>query len=395
MPRRWKRNTDQPAEDAADNVQAIADADATAIVQAADAQVEADAIEPSVAAAAAAAPAPQGAQEEVDLASLLRVGPVVEEAARAEKARSEKSRKGQMARDAHECLNILEVGGYDTAGGDWVDIKESVKAAVKGSFFYDAAGWRPAKLGTPRFKAPVIEVWHCTVLAASEELVAAEDAGKLGVLNFASARNPGGGFTTGAVAQEESIARSSALYPCLTKHFDNFFTPSRAAPSGIYTSAMIYSLQVPVVRDDKGQLLDKPYLADFLTAAAPNFSTLQRRQSASAARSEAEAALRERIPRVFNTFAAHGATDLVLGAWGCGVFGNDPATVARLFADGMRGCHGHFRRIVFAVLDPEMARVFGETLGVEVRGGFVAQAQGAASPGKGARQEQRQEKRRK
>lgn len=401
MPRRWKREArfpDQSAETAADEVHAIADSVASSVVQAADPEEAAASASSTVVAEASTADPPveaaatlpaRGAEDEVDIASLLRIGPVVEEATRAENARAELSRRGQMARAAHECLNILEVGGYVAPGADWVDLMESMKKAVQASTFYDAAVWRPAKLDKPRFSEPVTEVWHCSVLAASEELVAIEDAARLGVLNFASARNPGGGFTTGAVAQEESIARSSALYPCLTKHFDNFFIPSRRAPSGAYTSAMIYSPQVPVLRGDKGQLLEQPYQADFLTAAAPNFGTLQRRQSVSAARSEAEAAFRERIPRVLNAFAEWGATDLVLGAWGCGVFGNDPATVARLFAEGMRPHRGHFRRIVFAVLDPEMARVFGETLGVGVRGGLVARDHGERSKAQGEKGKRR------
>merc|ERR1712113_311861 len=92
------------------------------------------------------------------------------------------------------------------------------------------------------------EVRCCTTLAAAQDLAMSADCvAAPGVLNFASARNPGGGFTTGAQAQEESIARSSGLYPCLTKYFDEFFIPSRRAPSGAYTHAMIYSPAVPVL----------------------------------------------------------------------------------------------------------------------------------------------------
>jgi uncharacterized protein (TIGR02452 family) len=41
--------------------------------------------------------------------------------------------------------------------------------------------------------------------------------------------------------------------------------------------------------------------------------------------------------------------DLVLGAWGCGVFGNDPFDVAALFKQALDACPGVFRKVVFAV----------------------------------------------
>merc|ERR1712113_859612 len=140
------------------------------------------------------------------------------------------------------------------------------------------------------------EVRCCTVLAAAQDLATSADClAAPGVLNFASARNPGGGFTTGAEAQEESLARSSGLYPCLTKHFQAFFAPHRQAASGLYTHGLIHSPQVPVVRDEHGTLLEKPYLIDFVTAAAPNCGVLKKKCSTQEAASHCNAALRERI----------------------------------------------------------------------------------------------------
>merc|ERR1719273_1331882 len=95
--------------------------------------------------------------------------------------------------------------------------------------------------GRPRFEGhTTAEVQICTVLSAAQSLARNQLGCVPGVLNFASARNPGGGFSTGAEAQEESIARSSGLYPCLTKYFSEFFVPNRRAKSGKYTNAMIF-----------------------------------------------------------------------------------------------------------------------------------------------------------
>lgn len=310
--------------------------------------------------------------QEVCVATLLRVGPLSEEATRAENARAATGRKGENARIAHETIKIIEVGGYYAPDlGDWVDVRGSVQAAVVASLHYPSTPWhrlplQPLASGS----SDLIEVRCCTCLAAAQELAALQEGSSSpGVLNFASARNPGGGFSTGASAQEESIARSSALYPCLSKHFDAFFVPNRNAPSGAYTHDMIYSPKVPVFLNDEGRLLESWYSADFLTCAAPNLGVLRTSQTAKEAEQIASDSLRERITRMLHLFAQHGVVDVVLGAWGCGVFKNSPAVVASLFKEQLDGkFRGHFRRVVFAVLDMEMAHTFADTFGVEMGG---------------------------
>merc|ERR1712048_369839 len=93
----------------------------------------------------------------------------------------------------------------------------------------------------------------------------------------------------------------------------------------------------------------------------------RKRRGAAGAVGKCSDALHERIRRVLHTFASNGCVDLVLGAWGCGVFGNDPATVAQLFNQAL-GEFTCFRRVIFAVLDPKMAKVFGEEFQVPVEG---------------------------
>ncbi|MDE7477756.1 MAG: TIGR02452 family protein, partial [Lachnospiraceae bacterium] len=79
--------------------------------------------------------------------------------------------------------------------------------------------------------------------------LANEGRNAIGVLNFASAKNPGGGFLNGAMAQEESLAASSTLYRTLTAH-EEYYQSNRAQSSMMYTDHAIYS----------PALLDLPYV---------------------------------------------------------------------------------------------------------------------------------------
>jgi uncharacterized protein (TIGR02452 family) len=115
-----------------------------------------------------------------------------------------------------------------------------------------------------------------------------------------------------------------------------------------YSDRIIYSPAVPIFRDDQGDLLDRPHHAALLTAAAPNLGAIVRSQRRHAA--GVPDVLRRRARRVLQVAARHGHRTLVLGAWGCGVFRNDPTAVANAFAEAMREVD-QFERVVFAVRD--------------------------------------------
>lgn len=243
------------------------------------------------------------------------------------------SRLRAIARDTVE---ISERGSYSTGSGD---VPIAVTPAVSGTRLHlpDDELSLP-----PQGDLPLVDVTNESTLEATRRL-----GGDIAALVFASARNPGGGFLNGAQAQEESVARASALYPCLLAAGD-FYRYHRAHEDLTYTDRVIYSPQVPVFRDDKGNLLSEPYPVSFLTAAAPNRSAIVRSQPERA--DGIPAALRQRAVRVLQVAAAHGHRRLVLGAWGCGVFGNEPAVVAETFRDALRE-NRYFDHVVFAVLD--------------------------------------------
>ncbi|WP_066369652.1 TIGR02452 family protein [Herbidospora mongoliensis] len=252
---------------------------------------------------------------------------------------------------ARETVEVVENGGYKAPSGRWVEV--TVDRTETRIHLPDEPLVRCGD------RTPVIEVVNQTTLEATREL-AADD---LACLVFASAKNAGGGFLNGAQAQEESVARGSALYACLTAA-RAFYEFHREQGDLRYSDRVIYSPGVPVFRDDRGDFLKEPYRVAFLTSAAPNARAMGQTQRSSLG--EVPELLKARAARVLDVAAAHGHRRLVLGAWGCGVFGNDPEVVAAAFATALKGPQP-FDLVRFAVLDrtrgnpvhSAFARVFG------------------------------------
>jgi uncharacterized protein (TIGR02452 family) len=200
-------------------------------------------------------------------------------------------------------------------------------------------------------------VRNCTTLAAAYDLVreARWTGGGVMLLNFASAKNPGGGFLGGARAQEESLARSSGLYPCIAPH-QEMYDANRRCGSCLYTDHMIWSPDVPVFRDDEDRLLEEPYTVSMPPAPAVNDGAVRGDD-----RDSIDSVMWRRTLKVLAVAAEHGHSDLVLGAWGCGVFKNDVTKVAGWFHSALTDpvhFRNVFRKVVFAVLDRSAERRF-------------------------------------
>jgi uncharacterized protein (TIGR02452 family) len=243
-----------------------------------------------------------------------------------------------------ETVQILKVGHYKTEAGTAVEIGELLQHAVEGTCSYPPEYQLPTShLGE---RQTHIEVKNETTLEAARKLV--DEGHRPVALNFASAKHPGGGFLGGARAQEESLARSSGLYACLVGHA--MYDLHQAARDPMYTSYAIYSPDVPVFRTDEGKLLEQPYLCGFITAPAVNAKVVLERDPSR--RSAIRDAMWERILKVLAIATINGHETLVLGAWGCGVFGNDTQEVAELFGRALtERFRGAFTKVVFAILD--------------------------------------------
>jgi uncharacterized protein (TIGR02452 family) len=279
---------------------------------------------------------------------------------------------------AAETLLILERGWYDHPEAGRIWIADDLARSVAGTRMWTPEESQSAldeitsgvRHGRPA--AARIEVTNETTLAAARRLAGgsangaaacpddtggARGAGSgsdggacVGCLNFASAKNPGGGFRGGAQAQEESLARSSGLYRCLLAA-PEFYSFHRSQRDLRYSDRAIFSPSVPVFRDDGGALLARPYRVAFLTAAAPNAGALGAGHELAATLPDV---LSQRAAKVLAVMQASGLRQIVLGAWGCGVFRNSPGMVAVAFARHL-GPDGTFRaafdHVTFAVLD--------------------------------------------
>lgn len=253
---------------------------------------------------------------------------------------------------ANHTVAVSQAGTYTAANGTPVDIRPQVRAAIAGTVLYrptDFDTLTPSSLARSSAQTR-FEITDETTGAAGRRLVTVEGEARVVALNFASARNPGGGFLGGAKAQEEDLARCSALYVCqLTK--PAYYEANRAQASMMYTDHLIYSPEVPFFRAEDHTLLADPFLLSIITSPAPNAGEAVRHGRAEG--HLVDGVLARRARQVLTVAATQGHRVLVLGAWGCGVFRNDPRAVAQTFFDLLRGPDftGLFDRVVFPIYD--------------------------------------------
>jgi uncharacterized protein (TIGR02452 family) len=246
-----------------------------------------------------------------------------------------------------EAVAISTAGQYVGPAG-LVQIGPAVARAIQATAHYTADHVHPAPATGPHQTA--YEVTNETTLSAHRRHQA--KGHNVVSLNFAAAVQPGGGFLTGARAQEEYLCRSSALY--LTIKDSPMYAYHRREGHNRYSDAMIYSPEVPVFRDDEHRLLPEPYHASFITSAAPLAKYLHPEETA-----QLPELLRTRIVKILTVAQVHGHDSLVLGAWGCGAFGNDGGQVAALFkwvlAEDFKGA---FKEVTFAIVDTSDEKKF-------------------------------------
>jgi uncharacterized protein (TIGR02452 family) len=267
------------------------------------------------------------------------------------------------AQIAQETVTILKEGGYLYPSGRRVPLRDELASARSRSVLYAPDHFqdvlqRRDQLLQRRSQASVgFEVRNETTLHGARRLLQGEPGARVLALNFASARHPGGGFLKGSQAQEESLARASGLYACISP-FREMYDANARFPSCLYTDYMIYSPDVPVFRDDTDALLERPYPLSFVTAPAVNLGAVRRNEPDHL--HQVEHSMLARMENVLSLAVVHGHDVLVLGAWGCGVFANDPERVAGWFHRHLAGewiFRGAFRKVVFAVLDRTKARL--------------------------------------
>lgn len=268
------------------------------------------------------------------------------------------------AATAKETLEILKKGYYFNLSQQKVQFDSLILKAQKNSILYTPQDFQELFLQRdkvlteyPTILQTQFIVKNATTLQAVRDALA-QGATKIVCLNFASAKNPGGGFLGGSQAQEESLARASALYPCIVQMKEMYQT-NKQFGSCLYTDHMIYSPDVPVFRDDTDQLLDSPYLTSIITAPAVNAGCIRSNEPEKIGL--ISEVMRRRIEQVLSIALKHQYHTFVLGAWGCGVFQNDPKDIANYFKEYLLNHHSfknHFREIIFAILDNSKEETF-------------------------------------
>ena len=205
-----------------------------------------------------------------------------------------------------------------------------IKYSIENSIIYGGSGKTPKKINGST--APEMIVLNVDSTAAVLQYPGAA------LLNFASYRHAGGGFVTGAWAQEEAICHDSALYNVLCK-FERFYAENEHTLNrSLYTDRAVFSPKIIFEREGKSAE------CDVITCAAPNLSAAKGR---GVTERENEAAVKQRVDFVISIAEENGCDTIILGAWGCGVFGQDPKLMARAFGERLKT--SSLKRAVFAI----------------------------------------------
>lgn len=238
-------------------------------------------------------------------------------------------------------------------------LKEAARHSADATRFYGADEW-PAP-GTPHGEG-LVRVSGRRSFEAARAIAQERPEARICVHNFASSTYPGGGVVAGASAQEESLCRCSTLYSSLDQRrlWDAYYSPNRGSVDALATDACIWSPDVVVCKSDTSlpeRLPQEEWLTvDVITCAAPDLRGTTSNLSNPLAHRTGGVPLtrifdihRQRARHLLTIAAAEGVDCLVLGAFGCGAFRNDPYLVASAWHAEVEQLRHHFDLIEFAV----------------------------------------------
>lgn len=227
---------------------------------------------------------------------------------------------------------------------EWNTVKTAVTTEVNPDISRGAGGYTTE-----------IEVTATDAITATLAEHAKEKDARICVLNFASYKTPGGGFVNGSLAQEEAICYCSNLYPSLLKNWQWYENHKKTLNRGAYTDECIMSHDVTLLASEPGKLIphDQRFLFDVITCAAPNWTSVIRYNADDQTAFDMlfKAAF-NRVQYLMQILAGYDYDTIILGAFGCGVFKNDPEAIAEAFYYALTELlPGAFKRVVFAIPD--------------------------------------------
>lgn len=232
---------------------------------------------------------------------------------------------------AEATRRIIAAGGYTAPSGEYRDLMPMMREAKR---YSDAPNM--AELATLPARVKYTPCFTQFRVSPESTLDAArrindETGHEALCLVFASAKNPGGGWLTGASGQEEHIARRTTLDAVYQRYLD-LYQDQKRNKAPYYSDVLFIARGVPVIRDDDGGLLERPFKASFVVSPAVNMTCVHNPRQAA----QAKQIMQHRAERILALAADRGYRHIVLGAWGCGVFQNAPRDVARYFATHLR-----------------------------------------------------------
>lgn len=253
---------------------------------------------------------------------------------------------------ANETIAITAAGQYQ-CGGNTVKLTSPDPSAVR--LITPDMGRQLLEQDTGSFT--VYAENHYSVTTEDSFSAAARLGGRVLVLNFANAHSPGGGFRLGANAQEEALCRCSTLYASITSDAAReMYRYNNSHISKVESDYMLISDDVCVFRDNNLELLEQPFNVGVITAPAPN----RRGAAVFASKNTINETFLRRIRIILRAAASDSYSSIVLGAWGCGAFGNSPESVAAQFRIALvdDGMERFFSNICFPVLGMETSEKY-------------------------------------
>lgn len=215
--------------------------------------------------------------------------------------------------------------------------KETTESAKNSKIYYSKDGISNVREPAPTTYHPAVKLWNKDSVTAARTIYTDHPNDKICILNFASYKEPGGKFIEGSSAQEEALCHESNLYNILLRFDKIYYAPHRgkgATNRSLYYDEAIYTPDV-VFSNNK---------FDVLTCAAPNWSAASR---FGVSLDENNKALKSRIEFIKAILEENNVDIAILGAWGAGVFGQNPITVATYFKTEFN--HSNLFKIIYAI----------------------------------------------
>lgn len=255
-----------------------------------------------------------------------------------------------LVETANDTLNIINNGYYEISDKKIVLNTEKIKnVKLYSPEYFPEISKKSDKAGKIIIKP--VDSFDALDLCDTSE--------KTCVLNFASAKNAGGGFQRGAKAQEEDLCRRSTLYASIgTEKAFEMYKYNRENYNPLYSDYMLYSPYVTVIKNADYRLLTNPVDVSIITAAAVNRNIANEKCSSK----EIYECMLKRAEKILCVAAENGDRNIILGAWGCGVFRNSVRDIAEIFRKLLIGENylSLFDNVIFAAYSVKNAEIFNE-----------------------------------